>query len=257
MPSIKIEPSNSGPRHVNAIIYGDSGVGKTVLAATANLCVETFPALFIDIDSGTASLDNMDIDITRPRSWEDINDIYKSFLAGGTGYKSVIIDSLTECQKKFSMGTIMGELEKDQYNDLNVSNVPNRQDWMKSGEQMRKLIRAFRDLAALDNPEHRVHVFMTALEKVNTETRVAHPLLPGVLGAECGAMVDVLGRMSRVSVPNTDTDAEGENILMRHLLLDDYINEYGIKYMGKSRLQHLGVQLWNPTIADLIGGNKI
>lgn len=254
---VKIERPEAS-RHVNMILYGNSGVGKTQLAASAQYCEETFPALFIDIDSGSATLDGMDIDIVRPRSWADINDIYKSFLKGGTGYKSVIIDSLTECQKKFSMGTILGELEQDKYNDLATITVPNRQDWMKSGEQMRKLIRAFRDLAYLENHEHRVHVFMIALEKVDTEERIAHPLLPGVLGTECGAMVDVLARLSRVRSQETDADSDEEVVIMRrHLLLDDYENDHGINYMGKSRLKHLDIQLWDPVMCEIVGGTKI
>ena len=244
-------------KHINAIIYGTSGVGKTLLAGTADDCLETAPTLFIDIDSGVASLAGRDTDIVRPRSWNDINDIYKEFLAGGTGYKSVIIDSLTECQKKFSMGTILGELEKDQYNDLSIANVPNRQDWMKSGEQMRKLIRAFRDLAYLEDHKKRVHVFMLALEKVDDKTRIAHPALPGVLGVDCGAMVDVLARMSRVNVPIKNADETDGFELRRHILLDDFINAEGIKYMGKSRLRHLGIQQWDPTICKIINGTVI
>lgn len=243
--------------HINMILYGDSGVGKTFLAGTAADCSETFPALFVDIDSGIATLEGVDIDVVRPRSWDDINKIYKAFLAGETGYRSVIIDSLTELQKKFSMGTILGELEADQYNDLSVANVPTRQDWMKSGEQMRKLIRAFRDLAYLETVEDRVHVIMIALEKVDLEKRFACPQLPGVLGPESAAYVDILGRLSRISVNATDADAEEATVLKRHLLLDDFVNDHGIKYMAKSRMSHLGVQLWEPTICDLIGGTKI
>lgn len=258
MPPLKLKIERpEASKHLNMIIYGASGAGKTMLAGTAIKCEETFPALFIDIDSGIASLDGWDIDVVRPRSWNDINDIYKAFLAGGTGYRSVIIDSLTELQKKFSMGTILGELDKDQYNDLSVTNVPNRQDWMKSGEQMRKLIRAFRDLAYLEDEEDRVHVIMIALEKQDDERRITCPQLPGVLGPECAAYVDVLGRLSRMTVPNPDSDGEEDTLNKRHLLLDEFENDHGIKYMAKSRMKHLGVQLWNPTICDIIGGTKI
>ena len=253
---LKIERPEAS-KHLNIIIYGASGVGKTLLAGTAINCEETFPALFIDIDSGISTLDGWDIDVVRPRSWNDINEIYKSFLKGDTGYKSVIIDSLTELQKKFSMGTILGELENNQYNDLSVANVPNRQDWMKSGEQMRKLIRAFRDLAYLEDKESRVHVIMIALEKQDDDRRITCPQLPGVLGPECAAYVDVLGRLSRISMPNTDPDSEEDTVNRRHLLLDEFENDHGIKYMAKSRMKHLGVQLWDPTICDIIGGKNI
>jgi len=242
-------------RFLNIILYGDSGAGKTWLAGTAQECEATSPVLFIDVDSGMATLAGREIDVVRPRSWGEIQQVYDFLLHENTYYKCVVIDSLTEIQRKFSMGTILGEISKDadHYNDLGATIVPTRQDWMKTGDQMRKLIRAFRDLAYLEDEPRRVHVVMVALEKYDEKRKVICPQLSGTLGNECGAFVDVLARLSRQSV-TVERDGEEVVEVHRHLLLDDYINDIDVRHMGKDRSGRLGLFLWNPTICDIVGG---
>lgn len=94
----------------NSIVWGDFGVGKTPFCGTLEACEKTSPCLFLDIDQGTMSLDDLD---PRPavltvEKWEDMNRVYallksKSWdkLAELTGsnskeYRSVVIDSGTE-----------------------------------------------------------------------------------------------------------------------------------------------------------------
>jgi hypothetical protein len=244
-----------GSRHLNIIIYGDSGAGKTWLAGTAQDCEATSPALLIDIDSGVSTLAGREIDVVRPRSWADIQKIYEFLLHDNTHYKSVIIDSLTEVQRKFSMGTILGEIKDgaDHYNDLGATLVPTRQDWMRTGDQLRKLIRAFRDLAYLPDESRRVHVVMIMLEKYDEKRKVICPQLSGTLGNECGAFVDVLARLSRQLV-TVERDGEEVQEVRRHLLLDDYINDIDVRHMGKDRSGKLGLYLWDPTMCDIVEG---
>jgi len=242
-------------RFLNIILYGDSGAGKTWLAGTAQECEATSPVLFIDVDSGMSTLAGMEIDVVRPRSWADIQRVYEFFLHENDRYKCVVIDSLTEIQRKFSMGTILGEITDgaDHYNNLGATVVPTRQDWMKTGDQMRKLIRAFRDLAYLPDESRRVHVVMVALEKYDEKRKVICPQLPGVLGNECGAFVDVLARLSRQLV-TVERDGEEVQEVRRHLLLDDYINDIDVRHMGKDRSGKLGPYLWDPTMCDIVEG---
>jgi len=238
---------------LNIIIYGDSGSGKTQLAGSAQDCAATSPVLFIDVDSGTSTLDGKEIDVVRPRTWHDIQTIYENLLNENTYYKSVVIDSLSEMQKKFSMGTILGEIKEggDSYHDLGSTPVPTRQDWMKTGDQMRKLIRAFRDLAYLPDKERRMHVIMVALEKADEKRKVICPQLPGTLGNECGAFVDVLARLSRQNVEEDNAEGVPEMVTHRILLTDDYINELDIRHMAKDRSGKIGV-VWDPTMQDIM-----
>jgi hypothetical protein len=241
-------------QRLNVILYGASGAGKTALAGTAMDCEATSPVLFIDVDSGTATLQGKEIDIVRPRSWKDIQKIYEFLLMENVYYKSVIIDSLSEMQKKFSMGTILGEIKEggDSYNDLGSTPVPTRQDWMKTGDQMRKLIRAFRDLAYNEREEGRVHVIMIALEKTDDKRKVVSPSLPGSLGTDCGAFVDVLARLSRQAVDEEDADGNTVSVTHRILLTDTYIAEDGVTFLAKDRSSKLDT-IWDPTMEDIMG----
>jgi hypothetical protein len=243
----------SASRHRNAILYGDSGAGKTWLMGTALECEETNPVLFIDVDSGMATLEGKEIDVMRPHSWKEIQKIYEFLLNDNTYYKCVVIDSLSEVQKKFSMGAILGEIAEgsDHYNDLGSTPVPTRQDWMKTGDQMRKLIRAFRDLAYLPDENRRVHVFMIALEKYDEKKHLVCPSLPGALGIECGAFVDLLARLSRQNAVEEGEDGLETTAIHRYLLTDDYINEDGTRYMAKDRSGKIG-SLWDPTISAIM-----
>ena len=248
-------PENS--EHLNMIIYGDTGAGKTHLCGTAMNYEATSPALFVDFEGGTKTLHGMKIDVTRPKNWKDIQAIYEYFLYDNNRYRSVIIDPLTEAQKKHSMGTILGEVNDDgnvsRYADLERAIAPTRQDWLRSGEQMRKLIRAFRELAYLDERERRVHVIMTALERYDEKKQTVCPQLPGALGLECGAMVDILVRLSRQHVDVEDPETgETKLITKRHLLTDDYVDELETKYLAKNRGNRLGLHMWEPTIEKLL-----
>ena len=241
--------------HLNMIVYGDTGVGKTHLCGTAVQFAGSNPVLFIDVEGGTKTLHGVKVDVTRPRSWKEWQTIYEYFLHDNRKYKAVIIDPLTELQKR-SMATILGELDTGggNYADLEKAIAPSRQDWLRSGEQMRKIIRGFRDLAYLPDIDRRVHVIMTALEKYDEKKQLICPSLPGALGVECGAMVDILVRLSRQHQVVTDEDTgEEKSIIRRHLLTDDYVDDMGIKYMAKNRGNRLGRAMWDPTIEKILG----
>lgn len=240
-------------KHFNGIIYGETGAGKTRLAGTAQTCPEMAPVLFIDFESGTKTLRGQDIDIVRPRSWKEIQEVYEFLLDGNEYYRTVVIDSLTELQKKLSMGTILGELDvvNNQYKDLGRAIAPQISDWLKTGEQMRKVIRAFRDLAYHKNPAKRVHVIMCALEKYDDKKQTVCPNLPGVLGIECGAMVDVLLRLSQ-QPQVTKNDRE---VIKRHLIADSYVDQAGTRYLAKNRGNFIPAAMWEPTMARIIGAN--
>lgn len=248
--------------HLNAIIYGASNAGKTFLLGTASACPEMSPALYLDFENGTRTLAGVDIDVIRPQSWTEIQEIYQYLLHENNGkYKSVLLDSLTEIQKKFSLGTIMGELTDDasEYVDLGEVAVPDRKDWNKTGNQMRKVIRSFRDLAYLPDKDSRVHVVFSALESYREKKDLMCPSLIGALSEDCGAMVDFLFRLSR-QVSDQPEEEELENaVARRHLLTDDHISEDGIQYLGKHRGSVMPKSIWNPTmqkIIDAINGTE-
>ena len=175
-------------RYINALFYGPPGVGKTVLAGSADAVPEMRPVLFIDVEGGTMSLRNFypEVDVVRVQTWQDMQKVYDALYDGDHGYSTVVLDSLTEIQK-FSMYNIMRALvrkEPDRDPD-----IPGMREWGKNIEQIRALVRAFRDLP--------VHTIFTALVAIDKDSKTgisqARPSLSGKLSAEVGGFVDIVG----------------------------------------------------------------
>jgi hypothetical protein len=185
----------------NMLIYGDSGVGKTVLACSAAGVPYMNPVIMVDMEGGTLSAKNRfpDVDLVRATSMAELQMVYNELRGGGTGYKTVIIDSLTEAQK-FSMNDIMkGVVAADEDRD---PDIPSMREYGKNLEQTRRLVRAFRDLP--------LHTIMTCLEDYSkdeiTKKTNFMPLLTGKAQKEIPAFFDFVLRLYVVP----DPDNEGE-----------------------------------------------
>lgn len=241
--------------HFNGIIYGPSGAGKTHLCGTAGEYELTTPALVIDCEKGTTSLFGFKgVKILKPHKWKDIQKMYQYLRTENTYFKSVVIDSLTEMQKHYSIGSIMNELDEEEgsYADISTANAPTRQDWLRTGEQMKKVIRAFRDLAYLPDKNKRLHVFMICLETMNDKRNMIHPTLSGSLGIDCGAAVDFLFRLSSQSVLESDDEGNDRYVTRRHLLTDRYVDEEDIIYLAKNRGSFFKKSIWDPNIESIM-----
>lgn len=185
---ISVDAVDEKMNFLNILVYGDPGVGKTVLAGSASEIEEMSPVLIIDIEGGTFSLRNTypDVDVVRVQNWNQMQAVYDELRRGNTGYKTIVLDSLTEIQK-FSMYNIMKDVvNKDSERD---PDIPSVREWGKSIEQIRLLVRAYRDL--------NIHVIFTALCNHDKDqlsgTFLDRPSLPGKLAAEVAAFVDIVG----------------------------------------------------------------
>lgn len=179
---------------LNVLPYGDPGVGKTMFCGTAQDHPETSPALLLDVEGGSITLRRRaDLDVVQIRTMKQIEDVHKHlFKQSELYYKTVIIDSLTELQK-LDMRTVM----QDQFNkkpDTTNIYVPSQREWGMSGERMRMIVRAFRDLPC--------NTIMTCLAQVEKDDKTSvtsyRPSLPGKLGFEIPGFFDIVGYMRAV-----------------------------------------------------------
>ena len=174
--------------YINLLLYGDPGVGKTVLAASADAVPEMRPVIFIDVEGGTFSVREKypDVKVVRVQTWNDMQSAYDALYSGDHDYKTVVLDSITEIQK-FSMYNIMEFLVKKEPD--RDPDIPSMREWGKNIEQIRKLVRAFRDLP--------MHTVVTALAKTDKDTKTGAmkttPSLSGKLANEVAAFLDIVG----------------------------------------------------------------
>ena len=223
--SLPIRAPGDSRQNLKILLYGSSGVGKTVLAASAQDDPRTTPVLLIDFEGGTLSVSDKAIDVVRITDFKQLDEIY-AFLSKNRHYKTVIIDSVTELQK-LNMSAVLAEKRAE---------VPQIADWGKSALQMRKLIRYFRDLP--------LHLIMTALPQESKDERdgtiAVKPALSGKLADEIPGLFDIVGYLGVTVAKDSDTAS-------RKLLVTATP-----KFVAKDRSNRLGSIVTDPTIPKLL-----
>jgi AAA domain len=227
------KPSVEG--FLNLFFYGDPGAGKTRLAGSSILVPEMCPVLFWDFEGGTRSLadDYGDVDVVRLTSWQKVADLYDK-LFDKNPYKTLVCDSLTETQK-FSMSEIMRDVVKAHPDrDPDVASL---REWGKSGEQVRRLVRALRDLNC--------NVIFTALKADDKDDKgnvlKTKPSLPGKMSGEIAGYVDVVGYLYKKEV-RKGTEVDNKTLLL---------TQGTEKQIAKDRSGRLPMIMDAPTMVDI------
>lgn len=105
----KIKPVDEILFVVSMLVYGRSGTGKTTFSTSFPK-----PILLIDVrEEGTDSVRNVEgVDVISVTEWDDIERLYWYLESGKSKYKSVIIDTITQCQD-LAVAKILKEENKD------------------------------------------------------------------------------------------------------------------------------------------------
>lgn len=224
-------------RTLTAVIHGESGVGKTRLADTA-----PGPRLFLDAEGGAKFTPTKKI-VWNPETddppeddgtWEtcivhvvDFQTVKKVFNVLNSGkhpFKSFIMDSLTELQKR-CMDALVG------------TSAPDQSDWGTLLRQMEAMVRSFRDLTM--HPKNPLQsVIVTALS--SEKDGKYRPHVQGQLGITLPGYFDVVGYMY---VKQDEESGE----LVRRLLVQPHD-----QFVAKDRTGRLATYIDNPTITGMI-----
>lgn len=172
------------------MIYGEPGTGKTHLLGTAQDHKDTSPLLVLDIDGGVQTLrKRKDVDVIQIRSYEQLvsvyRDIYGSIKNGKVEWGTIGIDTLSEFAK-----LDIGEVSKDfaESNPKLDEDVPDMRAYYKSGNHIRKIVRAFRDL-----PCNVIFNCHTGTDKDNYNRTITFPQLAGKLRVDIPGFLDIVG----------------------------------------------------------------
>lgn len=178
--------------HINMIIYGEPGVGKTLLSASADAVPAMRKALILDVDGGALSVKDKYPNVERLRitKWSQLQQVYNALYADAQhGFQTVILDTGTEAQK-YSINEIMVKAvdkaaEKGEERD---PEVPGLREWGITQEQVRRMVRAYRDLP--------LNFIMTCHVKDDKDERTGlvkkSPDLPGKLSRQIAGFFDVV-----------------------------------------------------------------
>lgn len=124
---------------INMLVYGDSGVGKTVFAGTAP------KALFLAIEAGTISAKRQGstAELWPITTWQDLQEAYDWLEENPETYEWVIIDTVTQMQRLCMRGILDQAVAENSSRDLDV---PAIQDWQKYYKMFQRFILAFNSL---------------------------------------------------------------------------------------------------------------
>lgn len=219
-----------------AVIHGESGAGKSYFAGTA-----PGPRLVLDAEGGSRFIKqnrrkvtwnplteeppkadgSWDACFVNVLSWKQLYAAYQWLASGKHDFNSVVLDSLTEVQKRL-------------VDDIAGVEQPTLQDWGTIGRNLEDMIRKFRDLTFHEtNP---INVIMLCLSHLrDNETR---PFLKGQIELTLPAFVDVVGYLY------TEVSTTEGNKIDRKMLIEPVNN-----IIAKDRTGAL-VEKYGPVIHD-------
>ncbi len=235
---IETVPAGGRLPTLNMLIYGDAGVGKTLLAASADAIPSMRPVLVLDVEGGTETLRRTypEVETVRVTSWHQVQEVYNELYLGAHDYRTIVVDSLTEVMK-FSMEVILADPDRS----TNSDELASQRDWYKNIEQTRKFVRGFRDLP--------MNTIFTALAKEDKNDKTGKitvkPSLAGKVASEVAGFLDVVLYYYV---------KQGDEGLDRYLL-----TAATDKVTAKDRTGTLPITIEQPTMQtlhNLIEGNK-
>ena len=196
LPSSIIE-LNEFDESINLLVYGPSGVGKTVFGGSHER------VLFIAVEKGTVSAKRMGSKgkVWPVHEWNDLEAAYSWLMDNPDEFEWVVLDSITEMQQMAIRDILKKANEENSSRDLDIPAIQDHQKWQNI---YKRFISSFIDLP--------VNVLFTALVRTAQDEDKEEFLTPDIQGKNyqlsqytCGQM-SAYGYMSTRKVPLKDED---------------------------------------------------
>lgn len=177
---------------INMMIYGDSGIGKTVLSGSAENC------LILATEKGviSAKRQGSTAKVWVCESWSDIDEAYKWLKDNPThGFDWVAIDSLTEFQQLMLRWILDRAVSENSNRDPDIPAIQDHQKWQN---MFKRYVRQFNALP--------VNMIYTATAFRKSDQEGDDLILPNLLGKDyeisqwvCASM-HVVGYLAEVKL---------------------------------------------------------
>jgi len=202
---LKIQrPQTQGIDRINMLLYGEAGVGKTWLAGSASAVPTMRNVLYLDAEGGSVTLREWpEVEMLRCTAWQDYTSVYHALKAGGHGYQTVVLDSLSEINEQ-NREQVMVEMKADPENESRDADVPSLREWGKMQVRLLRLIRLYRDL-----PMNVIFIAHAERVKLNSGKQKWMPLLNGKTQMKVPQIPDLVFFMY-----NQEVDGDQKRLLL-------------------------------------------
>lgn len=206
------------PSEVKMLVYGESGVGKTVFASTWPDCA------FLDLDRGMASIKKRVFQF-RIEYWEDLLEAIDYLKTQKTPFRTVVMDSLNELQNLSLRHIVSAYSVRRPYDSL-----PSQSDYGKMLDDFDLVVREIRAI-------RKNIVFIAQVAPRTYETDPVQPQFTGKATARnISRMMDVIGYLDK-------RESEGKK---KRVMVFDAVN-----FVTKDRSDRLPQSIEDPTYEAL------
>jgi hypothetical protein len=217
-------------------VYGPNGSGKTRFAGSAP------KVLLADVaEEGDRSIKKMKGARVAPiNNWNNIGTLYWYLKSGKHPFESVAIDTIT-AMHEMAMDFVLGEAEE---RDLTrVRAMPQQKDWNRSGQLVKGMAIAFRNLP--------MHVIFTAQERVirDKDTEEVIDITVDLPAGARGTVMGCVGILGRMVPKEIRIKSEGK---VRKEWVDNLITAKHEVMKTKDRTNGLPSVLKRPVMGDII-----
>lgn len=235
---------------MNILIYGEPGAGKTYLAGTAQDNPDMKNVHFFNIDGGMMTLaERGDIEATNITSVAMLEEEFRMIVAGHPKYanvRTIVIDNITELQTLSLENMAFADLKSRIKNGNTVDDVY-LEDYGRSGKQIARVLRGFRDL-----PMNVIYIAHKK-DKMRQGTKLleeSRPSMTDKLGTALMGYMDFVWYL--YTMDEVVGEAENPQYETHRYLLTQPMNNFAAKTRGTTFASKIGTIVRDPNLATLM-----